>query len=118
MNISGNDIAWDMIRLAMSSSAVLAIFPIQDVLRLDSSHRMNIPSTSSSNWQFRFELAQLREDDTRALKYLSELFNRIPEEEKEEAEEIVAEKVVEEKEVVSEEAKERNNKRTKRGKRR
>lgn len=118
MNISGNDIAWDMIRLAMSSSAVLAIFPIQDVLRLDSSYRMNIPSTSSSNWQFRFELAQLREDDTRALKYLSELFNRIPEEEKEEAEEIVAEKVVEEKEVVSEEAKERNNKRTKRGKRR
>lgn len=111
MNISGNDIAWDMIRLAMSSSAVLAIFPIQDVLRLDSSHRMNIPSTSSSNWQFRFELAQLREEDTKALKYLSELFNRIPEEEKEEIEE------VEEKEVVSEEIKDKNNKRTKRNKR-
>ncbi len=33
MNISGDDIAWDMIRLAMSSSAVFAIFPIQDMLR-------------------------------------------------------------------------------------
>jgi len=79
MNISGDDIAWDMIRLAMSSSAVFAVFPIQDVLRLDGSHRMNIPSTSSSNWQFRFELSQLNEDDANGLRYLSELFNRIPE---------------------------------------
>ena len=68
-----------MIRLAMSSSAVFAVFPIQDVLRLDGSHRMNIPSTSSSNWQFRFELSQLNEDDANGLRYLSELFNRIPE---------------------------------------
>ena len=79
MNISGDDIAWDMIRLAMSSSAVFAIFPIQDMLRLDGSHRMNIPSTSNSNWQFRFELSQLNEDDANGLRYLSELFNRIPE---------------------------------------
>ena len=68
MNISGNDIAWDMIRLAMSSSAVFAIFPIQDVLRLDSSHRMNVPSTSAGNWQFRFELSQLNDDDANGLR--------------------------------------------------
>ena len=91
MNISGNDIAWDMIRLAMSSSAVFAIFPIQDVLRLDSSHRMNVPSTSAGNWQFRFELSQLNDDDANGLCYLSELFNRIPEVKEEQQQNSVSE---------------------------
>ncbi len=112
MNISGDDIAWDMIRLAMSSSAVFAIFPIQDMLRLDGSHRMNIPSTSNSNWQFRFELSQLNEDDANGLRYLSELFNRIPEiketiEQKDVSEEI-------EEEVVAVNKKEKSIKRPKR----
>lgn len=112
MNISGDDIAWDMIRLAMSSSAVFAIFPIQDMLRLDGSHRMNIPSTSNSNWQFRFELSQLNEDDANGLRYLSELFNRIPEiketiEQKDVSEEI-------EEEVVAVNKKEKSVKRPKR----
>ena len=53
-------------------------FPIQDVLRLDSNHRMNIPSTSNGNWQFRFEMSQLREEDAQGLHYLAELFNRLP----------------------------------------
>ena len=79
MNISGNDIAWDMIRLVMSSTAIFSIFPIQDVLRLDGNHRMNIPSTSNGNWQFRFEMSQLKEEDAQGLRYLSELFNRLPE---------------------------------------
>ena len=91
MNISGNDIAWDMIRLVMSSTAVFSIFPIQDVLRLGSEHRMNVPSTSSGNWQFRFESSQLREEDTNGLRYLSELFNRLPEIKEEPEEEIIEE---------------------------
>ena len=123
MNISGENIAWDMIRLAMSSSAVLAVFPIQDVLRLDGSHRMNIPSTSSSNWQFRFELSQLNDDDANGLRYLSELFNRIPKVEKEEVaeQETVLEEVEQktilketEQETVVSDKKEKNIKRPKR----
>ena len=106
MNISGNDIAWDMIRLAMSSSAVFAIFPIQDVLRLDSSHRMNVPSTSAGNWQFRFELSQLNDDDANGLRYLSELFNRIPEVKEEQQQNSVTEQqqeiVTEQQEIIIE----------------
>ncbi len=112
MNISGDDIAWDMIRLAMSSSAVFAIFPIQDMLRLDGSHRMNIPSTSNSNWQFRFELSQLNEDDANGLRYLSELFNRIPEIKETVEQKDVSEEI--EEEVVAVNKKEKSVKRPKR----
>ena len=110
MNISGDDIAWDMIRLAMSSSAVFAIFPIQDMLRLDGSHRMNIPSTSNSNWQFRFELSQLNEAN--GLRYLSELFNRIPEIKETVEQKDVSEEI--EEEVVAVNKKEKSVKRPKR----
>ena len=78
MNINGENIAWDLIRLAMSSTAVFSIFPMQDVLRLDSNYRMNTPSVSNGNWQFRFELSHLKEEDVHGLYYLTELFNRLP----------------------------------------
>ena len=81
MNVSGDDIAWDLIRLAMSSTAVFAIFPMQDVLCLDYDCRMNTPSVSNGNWQFRFELAHLQEKTSASLRYLTELFNRLPQKE-------------------------------------
>ena len=39
-----------MIRLACESEARLAIFPLQDLLTLDASARMNTPGTSDNNW--------------------------------------------------------------------
>ena len=36
-----------MIRLAMSSVANTALFPLQDVLGLGNDHRMNVPGTAS-----------------------------------------------------------------------
>ena len=39
-----------MIRLACESEARLAIFPLQDLLALDASARMNTPGTSDNNW--------------------------------------------------------------------
>jgi 4-alpha-glucanotransferase len=44
-----------LIRCAMESKAELAIIPIQDYLDLDSSARMNIPGTSSGNWEWRID---------------------------------------------------------------
>jgi len=55
----GGDIAWDLIRLALGSTADLAVFSLQDVLRLDDSARMNIPGTGTGNWSWRFSLDQL-----------------------------------------------------------
>lgn len=49
------DMPWALIRMALASVAELAIIPMQDILSLDSSHRMNIPGTTQGNWQWRFE---------------------------------------------------------------
>jgi 4-alpha-glucanotransferase len=50
----GGDIAWDFIRLALSSVAEMAIIPLQDVMRLDDSARMNVPGLGTGNWGWRF----------------------------------------------------------------
>ncbi|MFW6169097.1 MAG: 4-alpha-glucanotransferase [Planctomycetota bacterium] len=49
------DPAWEMIRVAMASVARYAVIPMQDVLRLDQSARMNTPSTKSGNWRWRLQ---------------------------------------------------------------
>lgn len=49
----GHDIAWDLIRLAWSSVAEIAIAPLQDVLDLGSEARMNFPGKPAGNWTWR-----------------------------------------------------------------
>ncbi|KAG8373306.1 hypothetical protein BUALT_Bualt11G0010300 [Buddleja alternifolia] len=52
-SIVGEDISWGLIQAALSSVAQTAIIPMQDILRLGSSARMNIPATESGNWSWR-----------------------------------------------------------------
>src|SRR5580765_21939 len=49
------DVHWAMIRAALTSVANTAIVPMQDVLGLDGSHRMNLPGTPTGNWRWRFD---------------------------------------------------------------
>jgi 4-alpha-glucanotransferase len=46
-------VAPEMIRLAWSSSATLAIAPLQDVLTLGREGRMNVPGRADGNWRWR-----------------------------------------------------------------
>jgi 4-alpha-glucanotransferase len=48
-----------MIAVILGSHARLAIIPMQDLLKLDSAARMNIPGTADHNWQWRFDWAQI-----------------------------------------------------------
>jgi 4-alpha-glucanotransferase len=48
-----------LVEMAMQSQADLAIIPMQDILELDGSHRMNTPGTASGNWHWRFNWQQL-----------------------------------------------------------
>jgi 4-alpha-glucanotransferase len=41
---------WALIRLALESTAQLAVIPAQDLLGLGSEHRMNTPGTAQGNW--------------------------------------------------------------------
>lgn len=49
----------DMIRLAFSSKAGIAIAPMQDYLGLGSEARLNIPGTTKDNWRWRLLAGQL-----------------------------------------------------------
>ena len=49
------EMAQAILYLTMKSKAFLAVLPIQDILLLDSRARMNIPSTTSGNWQFKLK---------------------------------------------------------------
>jgi 4-alpha-glucanotransferase len=51
----------DMIRLAFSSAANLAVAPMQDYLGLGSGARLNIPGTTLNNWRWRMQEGQLTE---------------------------------------------------------
>lgn len=48
-----DDISWALIQTALASVAQTAIIPMQDVLGLGSSARMNIPATRFGNWGWR-----------------------------------------------------------------
>lgn len=49
----GQDVAWDLIRLAWSSIADEALAPLQDVMNLGHDARMNTPGTVEGNWAWR-----------------------------------------------------------------
>ncbi|KAL1823467.1 hypothetical protein DCAR_0311371 [Daucus carota subsp. sativus] len=48
-----DDISWALIQAALASVARTSIIPIQDILGLGSSARMNIPATQFGNWGWR-----------------------------------------------------------------
>jgi 4-alpha-glucanotransferase len=51
--LGGGDTVWRMIGLAYRSRAALAVVPLQDLLALDGSARMNTPGTVGGNWEWR-----------------------------------------------------------------
>ena len=73
-----NDPAWDLIRLAWSSVAVLAVAPLQDLLSLGNEARMNRPGVAEGNWRWRFRADQFRHEIIARLAELTTLFNRVP----------------------------------------
>ena len=76
LNVSGEDVAWDLIRLAISSAAVFAIVPLQDIMNLQESDRMNIPGQAHGCWGFRYTHGMLDSAHAQRLAYLTRLFGR------------------------------------------
>jgi 4-alpha-glucanotransferase len=84
LGTDGRAFHWDLIRLAFSSVADVAIVPMQDLLGLDSSARMNIPGKAAGNWAWRYRAAQLTRQLKDRLSRMTALYGRwngpIPEE--------------------------------------
>jgi 4-alpha-glucanotransferase len=55
------DMPNDLMAVALETAANMAIVPMQDILALDGSDRMNTPGTASGNWHWRFDWTQLTE---------------------------------------------------------
>lgn len=73
------DLHWAMIRATCNSVANMAVFPLQDVLGLDSSARMNIPGTlGGANWAWRFGWDMLGAEPARVLGLITAASGRGP----------------------------------------
>jgi 4-alpha-glucanotransferase len=73
---NGEEISWDLIKAAWSSKAVFAIAPLQDLLGLDNSARMNYPGDPHGNWDWRFLEGDLTPNIKDQLTEINMLYNR------------------------------------------
>jgi 4-alpha-glucanotransferase len=72
-----HDISWSLIRTAYTSVARTAIVPVQDILGLGSTARMNRPGASHDNWSWRLPPAALTRDHADRLRRLAEISGRV-----------------------------------------
>jgi 4-alpha-glucanotransferase len=74
----GREIHWDMIRLALASVADTAIIPLQDLLGLGTSARMNLPGTGVGNWTWRMTPGALTKEIEERLADMTRIYDRAP----------------------------------------
>lgn len=73
---SPSDVSETLVRLALASVCRLAIIPVQDVLGLDGSARMNHPARSNGNWTWRLEPGTLTVQLAQHLADMTEAYGR------------------------------------------
>ncbi|MBI4817856.1 MAG: 4-alpha-glucanotransferase [Deltaproteobacteria bacterium] len=73
---NGSEIHWDMIHTLMGSVANVVIFPVQDLMGLETTFRMNTPGTASGNWRFRLPEGGIPSSALERLAKLTKLFDR------------------------------------------
>lgn len=69
--------AWPFIAAAFETRSKVAITPLQDLLELDSTARMNIPGIAEGNWRWRALSGQLTAVLAARLRLLTEKYGRI-----------------------------------------
>jgi 4-alpha-glucanotransferase len=75
---SSEPMPWLLIRAAFASVAGLAMVPMQDLLGLDSAHRMNVPGTTVGNWGWRFSWDSVTAELPGRLYHMLSIYNRLP----------------------------------------
>ncbi|UCF57302.1 MAG: 4-alpha-glucanotransferase [Deltaproteobacteria bacterium] len=74
--VTGEEVHWELARLAMMSVANTAILPMQDVLGLGEQARMNRPAKKDGNWQWRLLPDQLTSSVADRLFEMTEIYGR------------------------------------------
>ncbi|MFN7930551.1 MAG: 4-alpha-glucanotransferase [Blastocatellia bacterium] len=78
LGTDGKEIHWEMIRLALSSVARVAIIPVQDLLGIGAEGRMNVPARESGNWGWRYQAEALTATIGKRLAKLTAVYGRKP----------------------------------------
>lgn len=76
---SGEPVSRLMVCAALASVARIAIVPLQDLLALDGTHRMNTPGTDAGNWRWRFQWDWFQNSMTPEIKRWLTRYGRRPE---------------------------------------
>jgi 4-alpha-glucanotransferase len=76
LSSSKDNMVQRLIELAWSSTAELAILPMQDLMELGEQARMNVPGTATGNWAWRYEKKQLKESHWTFMKKMNTKYNR------------------------------------------
>ena len=72
------EIHWAMIRALSQSVANTVVYPFQDLLGLDSAHRMNVPGRAQACWEWRFEWRQVGDAPAARLAAMTQAHGRSP----------------------------------------
>jgi len=73
---SSHGVAWDLIRLALSSVSNQAIIPLQDIFSLGSDARMNTPGLAEGNWGWRYRAEALNSEYSTRLRDMVMIYGR------------------------------------------
>lgn len=65
-----------MIKTVLASSAVYAVIPMQDIIGCGNEARMNMPSTTGSNWTWRMNKSDMKKNAAQELSFLTALYGR------------------------------------------
>ena len=79
--VSGDNIVWDLIRLAHASVADMAVIPMQDLLALGNEARMNFPGKTGGWWRWRYTQEMYRRhlpEIAIGLANFADLYGRVP----------------------------------------
>ncbi len=74
--IDENNVTDEMCWMAMNSKSLICILPLQDILNLDESARMNIPGVGKGNWSWRVNEGWITDDLISKLSYYTHIGNR------------------------------------------
>jgi 4-alpha-glucanotransferase len=74
--VTKKKVATQMIRMALGSTAAIAIIPMQDLLGKSGKSRMNRPASSSDNWMWRLKSDELSGPIIKAVKSMLLIYGR------------------------------------------
>ena len=70
------ELSWEVIRLALASTADLAVIPMQDYLGLGTEARINMPSTLGGNWTWRMKKGAFTPEIQKRCRQMNRLYGR------------------------------------------